>query len=554
MRAHRQPVIQLLASPVLARDIEDMGLARRLQWLLVFRAAVATFLLVLALAADVAAWPVQLMSIVVYGVVVGTYLVVFVLGMLLRAQVSPVVISAIHLATAVMGSLMAVQGTGGVESGLSFLYLLVILDAAIIGARPVALVTASACSVAYGGQLALQLYGVFSAGLPELPSPFRFTSAAVVHVAAFFLIALLGGQIARLLQSAEEEVSSARIDLRVAEAFNRAVLESLPVGVLTLDASRIVRSVNLAASRILDSSTGGLIGRPPPDFLRPFFDSTQAAAELELELDGRRRVLAMVRSSMHLQEAEASAEPLDVVVLEDRTEVRALEESLRASERLATIGEMAAAFAHELRNPLAAISGSVEMLRERDYDDADRVRLESIVLREIERLDALVTDVLEYARPSPPQRVRVDVAGLVRDLVEFLRADAAWRENELRLESPARLEAVLDGGQVRQMLWNLLRNAVEASPTDAPVELAVSEAKANGGRAVCICVRDHGPGMPESERAAAFEPFRTTKAKGTGLGLAVVSRIVEAHEGTVELTGAPGGGALARVVLPAELP
>jgi signal transduction histidine kinase len=194
------------------------------------------------------------------------------------------------------------------------------------------------------------------------------------------------------------------------------------------------------------------------------------------------------------------------------------------------------------------------MLRERDYDDADRVRLESIVLREIERLDALVTDVLEYARPSPPQRVRVDVAGLARDLVEFLRADAAWRENELRLECPARLEAVLDGGQVRQMLWNLLRNAVEASPTDAPVELAVSETNANGGRAVSICIRDHGPGMPESERAAAFEPFRTTKAKGTGLGLAVVSRIVEAHEGTVELTGAPGGGALARVVLPAELP
>lgn len=530
-----------------------MGLERRLQWLLVFRAAVATVLLALTLAADVTAWPVQLMSVIVYGVVGGTYLVVIVLGILLRARVSPVIISAIHLATAVMGSLMAVQGTGGVASGLSFLYLLVILDAAIIGARPVALVAASACSVAYGGQLALQLYGVFSAGLPELPSPSRFTSAAVVHVSAFFLISLLGGQLAQLLQSAQQEVSSARTDLRVAEAFNRAVLESLPVGVLTLDSAYVVRSANPAALRILGASHDGLVGRPPPEFIQPFVDSVDATTEVGFEVGGRRRVLAMARSLMRPQEAQTSVPPLDVVVLEDRTAVRALEDSLRASERLATIGEMAAAFAHELRNPLAAISGSVEMLRERDYGDADRVRLESIVLREVERLDALVTDVLEYARPSPPQPAPVDVAVLVRDLVQFLRADAAWRENELRLDSPERLEAELDGAQVRQMLLNLLRNAVEASPSDAPVELTVREDRLNGGRAILICVRDHGLGIPDAERGVAFEPFHTTKAKGTGLGLAVVSRIVEAHRGAVEVANAPDGGALAKVVLPAKL-
>jgi two-component system sensor histidine kinase PilS (NtrC family) len=223
-------------------------------------------------------------------------------------------------------------------------------------------------------------------------------------------------------------------------------------------------------------------------------------------------------------------------------------ESLIAQERLASLGQLSAAIAHELRNPLAAISGSLELLMGECGPSERRRKLEAIVMREIERLDALVGDFLLYARPSPLEPTPTDLVALIRDLCEVLKSDAAWGDNPVCLEAPDVLEARVDAGQVRQMLWNLLRNALEASERGAVVDVALERM----GSCARIVIRDHGAGLDPEIHEHLFEPFRTTKTRGTGLGLAMVERSVRAHGGDVVLRPADGGGTEARVLLPLE--
>ncbi|MBI3179308.1 MAG: PAS domain-containing protein [Deltaproteobacteria bacterium] len=529
--------------------MSDTTLARRLPWLLVFRAAVTTALLILTLVVDLADWPLGKVAGFLYLTVGASYLVVIVLGVLARARVAAAPLAAAHLTANVIAAIIAVQVTGGVESLFSFLYLLVVLDAAIIAGRGLALALASLCAVTYGTQLVFELYGVLRVTESETPPAGAFASAFIVHVAAFYLIALLAGHLAQLLESARQEVVSARSDLLRIEAFQAAVLESLPVGVMTL-AGRMVRSANPAACRIFNLTSDKLVARPLPKELHALLDTDASLHEVVVELDGRRRHLAVGRGPLQLVSRGRETHEI-VLVIEDRTEVKGLEKSLREQERLASIGQMAASIAHELRNPLAAISGSVELLSQERAGKAERAQLEAIVLREIARLNRLVTDLLFYARPRPAEYTRVDLVALVRDVCETLRRDVSFDRLRFELSGAPTLQWAADAGQIRQMMWNLLRNAADASPAGGVVEVDLSGPAANGGLA-SIVVRDHGAGVPAHVRERLFEPFVTTKSTGTGLGLAVVHRIVEAHQGSVALEDAAGGGTAARVLLPQD--
>ncbi len=527
--------------------MSDVSLARRLPWLLLFRATVATALLILTVVIDLADWPLGKAAGMLYFLVGGSYVVVIALGVLARAHIAARPLAAVHLAANLIAAIITVQVTGGVDSLFSFLYLLVVLDAAIIGGRGLALALASLCAATYGTLLVLDFYGIARLGRTELPAPAAFASALIVHVAAFYLIALLAGHLGQLLASARQEVASARNDLERIEAFQAAVLASLPVGVMTLHGA-VVRSANPAACRILGRAASLLVGQRLPDALTGLLTAETARHEVVVELDSRPRHLSVGRAPL-LSEAEGRLAEEMVLVIEDHTEVKTLEKTLRQQERLASIGQMAASIAHELRNPLAAISGSVELLGRQQTHSAERAQLEAIVLREIARLNRLVTDLLFYARPRPPEYTRVDLVGLVRDVCQALSRDASCDGLRFELSGATRLEIAVDAGQIRQMMWNLLRNAADASPAGGVVEVEVTVPGQDDGWAA-IVVRDHGLGLPAVVRERLFEPFVTTKSTGTGLGLAVVQRIVEAHQGQVALRDAEGGGTAARVWLP----
>jgi two-component system sensor histidine kinase PilS (NtrC family) len=226
----------------------------------------------------------------------------------------------------------------------------------------------------------------------------------------------------------------------------------------------------------------------------------------------------------------------NVVVVQDLTELRRMEEEVRRADRLAALGKMSAGLAHEIRNPLASICGSIALLGKQPGLGEKERKLLTIVSREGERLEALVRDFLAFARPSQPQIQQVEATQLVEETLDVFRHDAAARELRVAAEIEPGVRVLADSGQLRQVLWNLLTNAADAAGRGGSVRARMRRAE---GMAV-LEVEDSGPGIAGDDLQRIFDPFFTTKESGTGLGLAIVHRIVEAHGGQLAVQSAPG--------------
>jgi two-component system sensor histidine kinase PilS (NtrC family) len=243
-----------------------------------------------------------------------------------------------------------------------------------------------------------------------------------------------------------------------------------------------------------------------------------------------------------------------IIDFQDLTRLKMMESELKRADRLAAIGGMAARLAHEIRNPLASISGSVQLIAQGGgVADQDRKLLE-IVLRETDRLNGLIGEFLSYARPTAPVLARLDLGSLVDSLLALLQGDARFAAVEVRKGVPPTLTVAGDPGQLEQVLWNLLVNAAEAMPGGGIIDISacgpLPYPEFAMEQATRITVRDSGVGMTEDERKLIFEPFFTTKQGGTGLGLATVYRIIEAHGGRILVDSAKGEGTSFTVLLP----
>jgi len=219
------------------------------------------------------------------------------------------------------------------------------------------------------------------------------------------------------------------------------------------------------------------------------------------------------------------------------------EAQLSAQRHLARLGEMSAVLAHEIRNPLAALKGHAQLLAEQVVEPPIAARVDRVV-KEAVRLEQLTNDLLEFVRSGVIRRGSANPGELLQ---RAARATDAARVEVTTEGAPD--SADLDGARIEQVLINLIENALEVTPPGRPVQAAASAARGGG---LVFTVRDHGPGVPPGERARIFEPFHTTKTRGTGLGLAVASRIVELHGGRIDVLDAAGGGAVFRVFLPAS--
>lgn len=216
------------------------------------------------------------------------------------------------------------------------------------------------------------------------------------------------------------------------------------------------------------------------------------------------------------------------------------------AERLAALGKIAAALAHEIRNPLGSISGSIEIIREAPGLGDDERRLCEIVRHEVARLNDLVGDMMNLAKPRVPNLETIDLARIARDVIDLAqKGGRAEHDVPLRYEGPERLETTADGAQLRQVVWNLVRNAIQVSGAGSPVIVRVLGTP----DAAIVEVSDRGPGIPKDMRAAIFDAFVTTRSHGVGIGLAVVRQIVDGHKGTIEVEDAPEGGTTFRVRL-----
>jgi two-component system sensor histidine kinase PilS (NtrC family) len=491
---------------------------------------------------------------------------------------------AVQIGTDVAIVTSLVYYSGGRESIFTFLYVVVTLYGAVLFERRGAMIGASMSAAAYGVLLAATRAGWIRSwaegGEDVLPLP-ALVAIWAVHVGALYLVGVLASLLSSELQRTGRALVQSTSDLRRLRDLHQRTVESLMSGLLTIDVAGRITSFNPEAERITGQTGAAVLGRSLESVI-----PGALAIVLEAGLENDRRAVPRVRlefrnargEQLHLGVAASVLRGGDdrsegyVVIFQDVTEVVAMERELRSSERLAAVGEMAAKIAHEIRNPLASISGSIQILRGASDgepgDDGEARHLMDIVVRETDRLNGLITDFLLYSRPTPPNIQAVGARAILEEVAELLES-VLPDDVELVIRGPMDLRVRADPGQLRQVVWNLASNALEAMPEGGRLELGVEEERAPRAQAraaarrneavadagpgvhpVRITVSDTGHGMSAEVRDRLFEPFFTTKREGTGLGLATVYRIAESHGGSVEIESEVGKGTCFGVRLP----
>lgn len=449
---------------------------------------------------------------------------------------------------------------GGIESPFSIFYLLVIAVATTLlkqratGVATLAFVLYAALQVSlFEGWLAMPDGTLITQSFATTQ---RLVYNLAIHLFGFYAVAHLTWFLVANVARAERELVAKAEEMADLEIKYRDVIQSITSGLITTDRSGHVTSLNRAGQQILHRTEQEVVGRhisetgiiSPAEWQR-FQRSAQGAGRLESEIQVvREQAPIYVGFSLaELRDADDSRNG-SIVIFQDLTPWRRLEEEVRMKDRMAAVGTLAAGLAHEIGNPLAAISGSVQMLSRTIEAESPQQRLVTILLKESQRLDRTIKNFLEYARPGQPTTVAFDVAHLVAENFELLQNSSDVGPDhrlELRLEPPtARIEADPDG--VSQVFWNLAKNALKAMPGGGTLTITGTLAKGMYE----LSFHDTGRGMSEEERANLFHPFKSFFDKGTGLGMAIVYRIVQDHGGELSVDSRPGAHTEITVRLP----
>jgi two-component system sensor histidine kinase PilS (NtrC family) len=442
--------------------------------------------------------------------------------------------------------------TGGITSYFSSLYLLPIIAASMLRFRRGALQVAALSAVLYLAIVGAQ-YVDPASQLPTL----RFAQYTVaINLFGFFAVALLSGSLAEGLRSAGARLEVASHAIEDLRAFNEYVIDSLLSGLVTADADGRVLTFNRGAAAITGLAAAAAIGRDVTDVLQlpaPFrerlgsslAEARSVRVDLEFRAPGGRVIeLGVAAAALMFPNGRQGY----LFTFQDVTDVKRLERNARLQQRLAAVGEMAAGIAHEIRNPLASMSGSIQVLRQELALNDEQAQLMDIVMRESERLNDTIRSFLAYARPQRFAVARLDVRKVVQDAALLLRNGADVRAGHVvDVDVPAEpvwYEA--DENQMRQIIWNLATNGLRAMAGGGRLLLGV----ASEGGNVVLSVQDQGCGIPPEEIDAIFQPFRSSFEKGTGLGLAIVHRIVTDYNGAIQVSSTVGSGTTVRVRLP----
>ncbi|MCC6642771.1 MAG: PAS domain S-box protein [Deltaproteobacteria bacterium] len=473
---------------------------------------------------------------------------------------------ALDLAT--VGAL--VHFTGGADSVFASLYVPVVAYAALFFERRGALLAACLAALSFGAVLAVPALGWVRGFGPVMAAPI-LASVWGVQGGALLVVALLASFLSRELHLTGEALARSRHDLHRLRWLHARTVESLLSGLVTTDPDGRITSLNPEARRISGIRTEDVLGRHVEEMLPgagALLRPGEGVPRARMSYQNRRGdALHLGLAASVLREVDGSPAG-HVVIFQDVTSVVEMEQQLLRSERLAAVGQLAAAIAHEVRNPLAAISGSIQILAgglvEQSRNE-EPGRLMEIVLRETERLNRLITDFLQYARPAPTRGEAVCLAGVVAETAEML-AKGEGKGLEIEIDVPSHLAVWADRGQLQQLLWNLLLNAAQAMPGGGGLRVSatpraragtqgeqgpvrtVQEGEADPG--VEISVVDTGVGIAPDVLDHIFDPFFTTKRAGSGLGLATVHGIVERNRGQLRVESAPGSGTTFCVWLP----
>lgn len=356
---------------------------------------------------------------------------------------------------------------------------------------------------------------------------------------AFFSVAGLAGYLSEQLQSVGSELKKTGLSLRSAQELNEVLIENIPTGMVSFTEGGDIIKVNSSASDILGLSdfSGANWWKLFPE-LQVNQNLYKGDVKYSLGAEGASKILGMTVSKVYSPELQSH---ISIALFDDLTKIRQLEYNARQNEKLAAVGGLAAGIAHEIRNPLAGISGSIEMLTQTVTNEDDR-KLMKIVLREIDRLNNLITEFLDYARPETPPTDPVDLSSLFNEVLDSMLVNKQVREGvqQLREYSSDGLLILGRRDKLKQAFLNIIINSYQAMGESAQPQISVKALVVN--KEVQVRIRDTGSGMSEATRKRMFEPFHTTKPKGTGLGLAVTHKILEGHGAQVFVESEVGVG------------
>lgn len=453
-----------------------------------------------------------------------------------------------------------IYATGNVNSHFSVLFVLTIVSAALVYRLVGTFLVASAVASAYCYIIWLGLYnaGETSGATRVLETIFVVRDsvfyAIFLHVLIFYLVAFMSGYLADRLRAEKQALADTSSELRRARLETDDILRNLNSGLLTIDAQGFVIYFNQAAEKILgyrEEEVKGILcdeafAERMPDLaesLRQALSSLIDQPRREISIisaDGRSVPLGLSTSVL----VEESGVPRGVIaIFTDLTEAKVLEAKVRAADRLAAVGELSASIAHEIRNPLAAISGSVEVLAHELHLSGPNDKLMRLIVKESHRLSKILSDFLLYARIGRPTYHKVDLNRVIYEVIELVRHHATYRSDiEIALIGDEQVVYVVgDADLFKQLLLNLAINAVDAigqSPGRLDFRVVVERA----GETVTLCIEDNGSGMTPEVRERIFDPFYSTKKQGTGLGLAIVHRICTMQMLDISVDSHPGAG------------
>jgi len=548
------------------QDISRHNTDAQIRMLLISRIAMATFLLAIFVfmqnqSPDFAS---RISIPYFYGIILAIYILSLFYSVLSRISANHRMQIYFQVMTDVIVITALIYVTGGIRSTYAVFYPLVIIYAVLYLGRNGGLIAASAASICYGLLIDLEFYRLIKPlsypSMWEIPDTAGHVFYRIfVNIVSFYLIAGLASFVVEKERKtrallAEKESAFNKLDL-----LYRSIIESVDAGILTIDMKKRIKSFNRAAEKITGWSFTEVENRGIDEVFTNWesllenkgsYDrQTQGRIEMTVTAkDGRKLIVGCLPSVLRDHDDHKFG---DILVFQDLTAVKQMEEVLERNRRLAFVGEMAAGLAHEIRNPLASISGAVQMLQRETGFSATEARLMQLIIRSKDQLEGFIKDFLLLARPDRgPQQV-VHLTDLIKEVMEAVRVTPDWNSAIiLREDFEPGLTVSGNREELRQLVWNFVLNAAQAMPAGGTLKLEARQRSNDDRPGVEFITADTGTGISECDQRSIFEPFFTTKERGTGLGLAIVMRIINSYGGKLSFKSVAGRGSTFQVWLP----
>jgi len=468
--------------------------------------------------------------------------------------------------------------TGGKDSFFPIAYIFTIIGSSMIFYKRGALFSASFSSLLYGLLLLLQLYQWMApSGQPASYDPSQTFYSLIIYMATFYIVAFLSGVISEDLKKKKKELLQKQVDYNQLETFNRNIIQSLDSGLLTIDLSGKINFLNRTAEKILNRNREELKSTSIFDLFPNIHDVLEQVKKKLCNPSSDYQRYETLLTNHHDKNIHLgfSISPLTnpeeslighTLIFQDITKFKEMEEQMKRVDKMAAVGVLAAGMAHEIRNPLASLSGSIQMLKSELSLDHQQEHLMEITLRESERLNALITDFLLFAQPPQTHKMISPIGRVIDETIELFFHSPSFHDGIriLRPNNDEEIQTSIDPDQIKQVFWNLLINAAQAMPNGGEIRVQWKKGNARGipslpaslqfkGKEwVKISIADSGNGIAPEEKEKIFEPFFTTKENGTGLGLSIVHKIIENHNGLIKVESDLDRGSTFTIFLPVD--